>query len=339
MRLPPRLVRRVVFAPLGLALALVAVPLLPVAALIAALSSRLVPGRHRPLRVLWFGFVYLALEAVVLVAAFGLWLASGFGYVIRSERFVSAHYRLLGWFLARVIGTARRTFNITLDIRESGEHATAAPRLVLSRHAGPGDSFLLVHTVCERKRRPRIVLKDTFQWEPMFDTILGRLPCQFVSPNPRPGAGDQLIEGIGRIAGGMGERDSLVIFPEGGNITEARRLRSIGKLEERGRHEEAERARTMRNVMAPRPGGALAALDACPAAEVVFVAHTGLEDLSSAVDLWRGLPMDSAVRVRTWYLTPDQVPAEREERIRWLFDWWKRVDTWIENTRTEDLEF
>jgi len=335
MPLPPRWLRRVVFAPLALAVALVALVTLPVAAIVAALASRFVPGRWRPLRLLWFAVVYLAVEAIVLLAAFGLWVASGFGWAIRRERFMDAHYRLLAWFLDRVVSVGQRTFDVRLDIRESGKRQEHAPRLVLSRHAGPGDSFLLVHTVCQRQRRPRIVLKDTFQWEPMIDTLLGRLPCQFVSPNPRPGAGGELIEGIEELAAGMGDRDSLIIFPEGGNITERRRVRSIAKLEERGRHEDAERARRMRHVMAPRPGGALAALDVCPQAEVVFVAHTGLEDLSSAVDLWRGLPMDSAVHALTWFVPREEVPASREEQVDWLFTWWKRIDTWIGDTRAE----
>jgi 1-acyl-sn-glycerol-3-phosphate acyltransferase len=141
---------------------------------------------------------------------------------------------------------------------------------------------------------------------------------------------------VAELAAGIGPRDSLIIFPEGGNITVSRRLRSIAKLEERGHPEEAARARAMRHVMAPRPGGALAALDACPAAEVVFVAHTGLEDLSSAVDLWRGLPMDSAVRACAWYVPHDEIPKDPDDRVEWLFTWWKRVDTWIDDARAED---
>jgi 1-acyl-sn-glycerol-3-phosphate acyltransferase len=329
----------VVLAPIALLLAGLALLALPLAAIVAAIASRFVPGRWRPLRILWFAVVYFALEALVLLALFGLWLASGFGLAIRNERFTSAHYRLLAWFLDHLIGSAQRTFNARLDVDVSGEREHQRPRIVLSRHAGPGDSFLLVHAVCELGRRPRIVLKDTFQWEPMFDTLLGRLPSMFVSPNPRPGASGELTTGIAALAAGLGPSDSLIIFPEGGNVTERRRLRSIAKLEERGHPEEARRAREMRHVMAPRPGGALAALEACPEAQVVFVAHTGLEDLSSVIDLWRGLPMDSAVRAASWYVPREEVPTTREEQIEWLFAWWKRIDTWIGGTQAEAWEF
>ena len=41
----------------------------------------------------------------------------------------------------------------------------------------------------------------------------------------------------------------------------------------------AVRAEAMTNVLAPRPGGVLAALDAAPDADVVLVAHTGLDHM------------------------------------------------------------
>jgi hypothetical protein len=27
---------------------------------------------------------------------------------------------------------------------------------------------------------------------------------------------------------------------------------------------------------------------------------------------------------------PEEVPSGRAERIDWLFDWWARIDNWIE---------
>jgi 1-acyl-sn-glycerol-3-phosphate acyltransferase len=330
----PRWLRRLTLAPLALVLTIGALITLPLWALAAAVASRFVPGRWRPIRLLWFAIVYAALEAVVLICAFGLWIASGFGRNLNSERFVDRHYRLLGWALDRLVRTARRTFNVNVELPRVP--VNDAPRIVLARHAGPGDSFLLVHAVLStRGRRPRIVLKDTFQWEPMIDTLLGRLPCRFVSPNPRPGKAEGTIAVVAELANDMGPRDALIIFPEGGNITERRRLHSIAKLEERGHHAEAQRARLMRHVMAPRPGGALAALDACPRAEVVFVAHTGLEQLSSVVDLWRGLPMDAAVRAQAWVVPREEIPDDQQERVQWLFGWWKRIDTWIADTQAE----
>lgn len=61
----------------------------------------------------------------------------------------------------------------------------------------------------------------------------------------------------------------------------------------------------------------------------MLVAHTGLEDLSSAVDLWRGLPMDSEVRAHAWLVRPEELPCSDEAKERWLYEWWKRIDSWI----------
>jgi hypothetical protein len=107
-----------------------------------------------------------------------------------------------------------------------------------------------------------------------------------------------------------------VIFPEGRNFTPNRRTHSIAKLEELGDHHAAEDARELRHVLTPRPGGTLAALERAPDADVVFVAHAGLEDLAGVVDLWRGMPMDAAVQAKAWRVPAQQIPAAREARAR-----------------------
>jgi hypothetical protein len=55
--------------------------------------------------------------------------------------------------------------------------------IVLCRHAGPGDSLLLLETLMNRDhlRRPRVVLKDTLQLDPLVDVYLNRLPSRFLT--------------------------------------------------------------------------------------------------------------------------------------------------------------
>src|SRR5690606_28712231 len=132
--------------------------------------------------------------------------------------------------------------------------------------------------------------------------------------------------------------DALVIFPEGGNFTERRRLRPIPKLHSGGRTRHAAAARRMRHLGAPRPGGVLAALHAAPHADVGSGRHPGLEELDSVGALWRGLPMDSEVRARFWTVPADRVPPGRDARIAWLYDWWTYLDTWIGRRRDDDTE-
>jgi hypothetical protein len=86
-------------------------------------------------------------------------------------------------------------------------------------------------------------------------------------------------------------------------------------------------------VLAPRPGGLLAALEAAPDAGVIFVAHTGLDRMLTVGDIWRELPMDKVITMRFWSVPPEEVPTGRDERIEWLYDWWARIDGWVEENR------
>ena len=57
------------------------------------------------------------------------------------------------------------------------------PLPVLSRHAGPGDSFVLIDGLLNGDhvgRRLRIVLKDLLQWNPCVDVLINRIPNRFV---------------------------------------------------------------------------------------------------------------------------------------------------------------
>jgi hypothetical protein len=85
----------------------------------------------------------------------------------------------------------------------------------------------------------------------------------------------------------------------------------------------------MRHVLAPRPGGVTAALAAGDGADVVWVAHAGLDHLISVADVWRALPMDTVVRMRWWQVPAHDVPDGHEEQVRWLYDWWARIDAWV----------
>jgi 1-acyl-sn-glycerol-3-phosphate acyltransferase len=329
--LPPRWVRRLVLAPAVPLLTVTAVVTLPLAVIAAAFASPLLPGRWRPLRVLAFTLAFLAIESVALLAMFVLWVASGFGRRVGDPRWQAAHYTVMDRYLAALVHSAQRTFalNVTVygtGLEETDPEQAERPVIVLSRHAGPGDSFLLVQSLLERGRRPRIVLREVLRWSPALDVGLGRLPNAFVSPRSPRGAGTAAVV---ELAAGLGPRDALVLFPEGANFTPERRLRSIAKLEELGHHEEAEHAREMRHVLTPRSGGAAAACTAAPTADVLFVAHTGLEDLSSVVDLWRGLPMDSEVEVEVWRVPAEEVPTDPGEARRWLLGWWRHIDAWL----------
>jgi 1-acyl-sn-glycerol-3-phosphate acyltransferase len=340
--LPPRPVRRVT-GPLLVGALVVGVILLPVLVVLSAIASIWLPGRWRALRLLCFAMAYLAMQVAGLVVAAVLWVRSGFGRRLDAPRIRAAHYAALRRLLDALMRLARRLFALRLvtdgaswSPLDDGVPGSTNAMVVLSRHAGPGDSFLLVHTLMDRDhlRRPRIVLKDVLQLDPLIDVYLNRLPNHFVRAGPGGGSGS--AEAIADLARDLGEEDALLIFPEGANFTPRRRLRAIARLRDRGQVAATRRAEALRHVLPPRPAGVQAALQAAPHADVVFVAHTGLEHLDTVRDLWRYLPMDKTLHLRWWFVPADEVPRGVAEQTEWLHHWWQTIDDWIETTRREE---
>jgi 1-acyl-sn-glycerol-3-phosphate acyltransferase len=331
------LVRRFVVAPAMIVLTAVLVFGSPVWLLVAAALSPLVQGRLRPLRLLWIALLHMVLESLILIELFGLWIASGFGVWIRRPFFERIHYDLAQFYLVVFFREARRVLRLRIVTQGPAPDAhPGEPLLVACRHAGPGDSFTLMYALMHwYGREPRVVLKDTMAWDPMISVLLDRLPSRFISPNPA--AGDDLESQIAELATNLDHDDAFVIFPEGGNFTPERRQRAIDKLRRLGLEAMAVRAERMGNVLAPRPGGLLAALDAAPGADVVLVAHTGLDHMLTIADVWRELPMDKQLVMRWWRVPREEIPEGREARIDWLFTRWEEIDRWIEEHRPVDL--
>jgi 1-acyl-sn-glycerol-3-phosphate acyltransferase len=339
--IPPRPLRRLILAPLVAAIGLglvVLSPLLGMLTVIFRMLGMARPGRLRLVRLLWLVLIWSGGETAALVTCLGLWIASGFGGRLRTEPYQERHYALMRWFLDLVYRAAERACSLQVLISEPELDAPecaarlARPVIVLSRHSGPGDSLLLVrHLLSKYRRRPRVVMKAALQLDPSVDVVANRLPNVFVSSRASRGPH---TEQISRLAAGLDDKDALVIFPEGGNWTPHRWHRAVRRLQQQGRKDLAERAISMPNLLAPRPGGALAAIAACPAADVIFVAHAGLDQLVSLRDMWHHLPTGVTVRARWWRVPTWEVPrqAHRETQVAWLYDWWERIDAWISQT-------
>lgn len=344
--LPPTLIRRLVLAPVVVVIALGFIalsPFLAVLALVSGLLARPKTGRMRSLRLVGFVLTWFVAESLALVTLAGLWVISGFGGRLRTEPYQSRHYAVMRRLLDRLYEGAEKTYGLRVEVDEpdlTGDELIARltrPVIVLSRHAGPGDSLLLVHQLLSvYGRRPRVVMKATLQLDPSVDIIGNRLPNVWVKSRQ---AGEHIFtEQIARLARTLEPLSALVIFPEGGNWTPGRWRRGIRRLEGLGRKDLAKRAAHMPNLLPPRPGGALAAIEACPEADVIFVAHAGLDNIVSLGDIWARFPIDQVIRARWWRVAHDQVPrtASHEEQLQWLYAWWERIDGWISENRPAD---
>ena len=331
------LLRRLVIAPAMILLATALWVLLPFWLIVVAALAPVLPGRWRLLRILWLTVVWVTAESVLLVILLGWWVASGFGRRIRAQYWQGVHYDLVQGLTYVVFREAQRVLALRLETDGPDPDAyPGRPLIVACRHAGPGDSFTLIYSLMHRyAREPRVVLKDTLAWDPAVDVVMNRIPARFVSPG-KTGAHDFEAQ-ISDLAHDLDANDAFVIFPEGGNFTPERRRRGIERLRRLGLERMARRAEKMTHVLAPRPGGLLAALDAAPEADVVLVAHTGLDHVLTVGDVWRELPMDKVLTMRWWQVPREEIPTGREAQIEWLFGWWEQIDAWIAEHQPREL--
>jgi hypothetical protein len=326
--LPPRMVRRLVLAPLALAVCLGFIAVSPLLAVAAAIVDLAAGGRWRSLRLLAFANVYLLLEVIGILAMLGLWVRAGAGLRLRTPEMQEAHYRFFAWWLNGIHRAAAGLFRLRIEI-EDRPKPQPGPVLLFSRHAGPGNSLMLLGTLMiAYGRRPRVVMLDKLQWEPLFDILGNRLPNRFIRHDPA--RREHHVRAIGELAAGVGSRDAFILFPEGHDFTHHLRRRAIAHLRKRGHRREAEKAERMPHVLPPRHGGVMAAVTSAPDADIVFVAHTVLEDVGSFKQVWNRIPLDGPVFARYWRIPAAEIPREREELIEWLFSWWATIDAWIQ---------
>ena len=314
--------------PLWLPVALAIGVLLAVVILISALVAPISP-RRRVLRVACLGCVYLYMDVRLMLVAFGWWLR----YPRAGQHdaaWTRRHAELLGRALDQLMAAARRLFGYEValvgkELRIEHHH----PLVVLARHAGPGDSFTLVHVLVNTYRRvPRVVLKQALQWDPGLDVVLTRLDCCFLPSTS--GAGEDRAAAIAEIVRSLVPGDALLLFPEGGNWTPRRHRRSVINLRRAGHVRRARQASARTHVLPPRPGGTVAALTARADTDVLVVAHAGLDTLVNPGQMWSALPLtDRPMRIRAWLWPAAEVPREEVTITSWLDDQWANVDQWV----------
>jgi 1-acyl-sn-glycerol-3-phosphate acyltransferase len=236
----------------------------------------------------------------------------------------------LAWALGAVLDAARRWCGFIVTIEEPPHPCPLdddRPVLVLARHGGLGDSFVLVWLLINRyDRRPRVVLKDILQWDPLIDVGLTRLDACFLPRRPAPT--EDLPALLSNLAAGLGAGEALLIFPEGGNWTPRRRTRAISRLRAERRHRAAAAALLMEHVLPPRPAGVFACIDARPELPIVVVAHAGLDQLVTPSQVWAALPFRVPMTVRWWPVA--RPPDDEQARLQWLTTEWSIVDEWID---------
>ena len=304
---------------LGLAFAPVAIPLL-------RFSDWLGGGRRSLARLALFGVAFLAYELAGLAAAGGLWLAALLFSRFRAERELAAHERLQAWWAMGLFRAASRSLRLTLEV-EGADAAKPGPLVVLIRHASLADSLLPSVVLGKRGLRLRYVLKRELLLDPCLDVVGQRMPNAFI----RRGRGECAVElaAIADLGRDLGADEGVLIYPEGTRFTPEKRSSALERIAASGRPELLARAQKLRSVLPPHSAGPFALHDAAPNADVLIVAHSGLEGLASLSDIARAGAVGRRIRVRIWRVPRSAIPEDRDARVRWLYDEWARVDSFV----------
>jgi 1-acyl-sn-glycerol-3-phosphate acyltransferase len=333
--MPPAPIRRPLTITTWVVVSVTYLALSPVLLLLAGLASRIMK-RPQALVLARLAQAYFARELGVLLACGWLWILSGAGRALQSPRMRRAHHRLLAWFVHGLVKDGRAALKIELAPEPSPEAAAALardrPLLCFSRHAGPGDTLILIDLLITHYRRlPGVVFKDALTIDPSVDLIAYRLPHAVLDASDRQECEDRIAE----VSAGLPPRGTLLLFPEGGNFTPERRRRALRKLWRQGRRREASAGEAMEHVLPPHPSGALAALRGNPQADIIFAAHTGLGQAAFPRELWRNPPIGKTFTSRMWLAPVADRPTDPDEQVKWLYDWWKRLDEWVEGRGEE----
>jgi 1-acyl-sn-glycerol-3-phosphate acyltransferase len=317
--------RRAVSVP-SVVIALGALAVLSPLLVIVAGAADLVTGprRRRHLRLLAMVGATLVIEVVGLLGSLALWLACGFGLGVRRPASQHRNFALQSWWVGALMGAARRTLGLRVEVDPPEPTAAIGGTIVLARHTSIGDALLPAYLFGTRLGlAPRYTLKHDLVWDPCIDIVGHRLPHHFID---REASDSAQLDAIRALSTGLDPRSVAVIFPEGTFFTPARRDRAVARLRAGDRHELAERAAGFRSLLPPRPAGTIALLDGAPDADVVIMGHIGFERFSSLGRIYRNVPFRDPVRVWFHRLDRSDVPDDREARITWLYDQWTALD-------------
>ena len=304
----------------GALIATAAMPLWLVGAV--TVDSVLALARRKPFmatRLYLFGLVYLWAEVIGLVAAW--WVLVTHRQRAKVDQYT---YRVQTAWATQLLKAVKAIFGLRIDVT-GADSVTPGPILVLARHTSLVDNLLPAAVITvPHGITLRYVLKKELLVDPALDVVGNRLPNAFVD---RGRDSSESLQQIGSLARDLGPNEGVLLFPEGTRYTPAKLQRTMRILKRRSPRT-YELAGGLRSVMPPHSGGVLALLDASDA-DVVILAHRGLDGFASVKDIWRGSLVGKTIDVHMWRVPASDIPTDRTGRVQWLFDLWREVDDWI----------
>ena len=309
--------------------------LLPVLLAGAAVADLVLWLRRRKpwtgVRLVGFLWWFLLGEVRAMLILLWLWVRSGgpAGGDSKGRR-IGVYNLRVSWARMHLAGI-RVLFGLRFEV-EGLELAGPGPVVVMIRHASIIDNMvpdaLIAHA---HGLGLRFVIKRELQMLPLIDVGGRWVPTNFV----RRASGDTTGE-VRRLLGlteDLGAGEGILIYPEGTRCTEAKLARAKQRIAE-AQPQIAPLADRLQNLLPPRLGGPLALLEETPGADVVFCAHVGFDGFETVGDIWAGGLVATTIAVRFWRVPAAEIPAGRDERIRWLYRHWQNLDDWIGERRS-----
>lgn len=298
-------------------------PLIVALAMVVDLVRRRL--RFPSVRVALFAIQYMINDSIEIALAPILWLWAGFGTRLDQPASVRRHERLQAWSIGVMARRAERLLGLRLDLEPGVNDALIpGPVIVLCRHVNIVDASLPTLLYQQLGYRTRGVIMAELLADPGFDLIYRRTGSVFIPRDNGPEARRMLH----RLQHGIDASTAVVIFPEGRLFRPELLIRFLTKIA-RTKPERAQRLSALRHVLPPLPGGVLELLDARPDADVVVIAHAGLDGFSSFGELARAVPVHDAIQVTAWRIPVAAIPIDANDRITWLDEQWLRVDQWV----------
>lgn len=317
--------RRARTIPLMLGVTAVGVLFSP-AIVVAAAVVDLVKGRPRlpTVRVALFALQYGINDSVEILLAPLYWLRAGFGTRLHGAASIERHQRLQQWSIDVLARRAERLLGIRFELDDTSAAALSpGPAIVLCRHVSIIDASLPALLYQRIGMRTRGVIMAELLADPGFDLIYARTGSVFI---PRDN-GPEALSAVRRMGQGVDASTAVAIFPEGRLFRPDRLERARARLEAEN-PERAARLAPLRHVLPPRPGGVLALVENIEA-DVVVIAHHGLDAYPSFADLAKVVPLRHPIRVGAWRVSRAEIPATLPERLAWLDEQWLAVDAWV----------
>lgn len=289
-------------------------------------------GRRRlpSLRVALFALQYGVNDCFEILLAGPLWIAAGFGRRLHSQSSIDRHQRLQAWSIGVLARRAEQLLGLRLHMPSEAVEALApGPVIVLCRHVSLFDASLPSMLYHRLGLPVRGVIMAELLADPGFDLLYGRSGSVFIPRENGPDALTALTTfGTAARTAADAERTVVVIFPEGRLFRPELLQRFMTRMQEQD-PTRANQLRSLRHVLPPKPGGTLALLQSMPDADVVVIAHAGLDAFPTFAQLAKVVPLPNHWDVTAWRIPRSSIPTDPSEQARWLDDEWRRVDRWV----------